>query len=289
MKNLEEISSFFEKSDAPEPVKATVEKSGKKSPAPFRLTKEWGLALRIAGFLLVGAGYICGYLYREAYFSRFQRDTGLFPKATPEYFVYGGFAAYQAASALLGIQGVSVGRVLLIIIVTSVGLGVYVGGVAFVVERISKAATRSRRVGVIAQRASDWISEQFKRQSAAKVGVTGASVVLLAFYVVVASCIFIVLLYTIPVLIANAAADRAYTIQLARFGNGCEDEKAVAFCFEVRNADKAIAQGFIIASTIDDVALSDDGRSRVVSLQGRELVQLDMPTKRRHAIESNPQ
>lgn len=253
---------------------------GKKSLALPRLTKEWELALKCAAFVLVGADYVCGYLYRDAYFSRFHLDIGLFSKSTAEYFLYGGYAAFLAASALLGIKSISAWQILLMICIAAVALGTYLALVALVVEWLSTARKRVPRVNAAARRFSAFLREKLAKRSATKVGITGAGAVLLAFYLLISSCLFIVFTYTIPNVIANAAADRQYETDRARFANGCEDSGAALFCFAVLEANGSkIAQGFLIETTTDYVALSDDGRTRVISLQGRQLVQLDMPVK----------
>lgn len=244
----------------------------------LRLTKEREFALKIAEFLMVGGSYMCGYLFRDAYFHLYRLDPGMFVKATPEYFVYGGYAAYQAATALLTTKSFSTGQVMLAILVTAFGTGAYFGAITLVVERLSKIVSKKRNPAAAPHRISAWIKNKIRTNSAAKTAFNTTGMIIFIIYVIVFGCVLTGFLYAIPNLIANVAAEKQYSHELSEYANGCEDREARLFCFAVQDSSGGtIARGFLIATATDYAALSDDGRTRVVSLQARQLVQLDMP------------
>lgn len=247
----------------------------------FRLTREREFALKIAGFLLVGACYMCGYLFRDAYFHLYHLDTGIFTKTTPEYFLYGGYAAYQAATALLTKKSAGPWQILFGIAIAALGTGAYLGIVTLLVELLSKASKKRGNHDSQPNRVVTRIKHKLQTNPAAKAAVGGAGTVIFLAYVVGFGCLLTVFLYLPPSIIATVAAERQHSIELADQANGCGDGDARPFCFAVQEANgNTIARGFLIATATDYVALSDDGRMRVISLQGRQLVQLDMPVHR---------
>ncbi|WP_321807310.1 hypothetical protein [Burkholderia sp. BCC1993] len=256
-----------------------------KPPSPPPLSadgvrKKWAWAFRIAWLALIGAVYIIGYLYRTQYFALFHFDAEAFPIATPEYFVRGGYAIYIAASAFLNIEGHGVWSIAGVTLVIAVAIGCYLATLSFVVEWISLLLPKDKAINRSADQIRRTLSDKFRKRLPVKLGISGIMAVIVGAYFFVAICIIAIFVYGAPSAIAEAAARRQYHMELARFGNGCKDPQTQDFCFAVQDSNGAtLARGFLIAAAPEYVALSDDGRTRVVSLQGRQLVQLDMPLK----------
>jgi hypothetical protein len=99
-------------------------------------------------------------------------------------------------------------------------------------------------------------------------------------YVSIISCTTILVLYSVPVGITHVAAEQEYKIQTSRFDTGCSDPQAADVCFAVQDDRGTIATGFLTFASPGEVALYEHGHSRVISLEGRRLVQLDMPGNR---------
>ncbi|MGC2943569.1 hypothetical protein [Burkholderia ambifaria] len=252
-------------------------------PSPLaadRIRKKWAWAFRITWLALIGAVYIIGYLYRTVYFALFHFDAEAFPIATPEYFIRGGYAIYLAASAFLNIEGHGVWAIIGVTFIIAVSIGGYLAAISFVVEWISLLIPKGKAINRAADQIKRTLNEKFRKKWPVKLGISGVMAVIVGAYFFVAICLIAVFVYAIPSAIAEAAARREYHRALTGFGNGCKDPQARYFCFAVQDSTgTTLARGFVIAAAPEYVALSDDGRTRVVSLQGRQLVQLDMPLK----------
>lgn len=248
-------------------------------PATPRLTKGWELGLRFAGVVLICCGFLCGYLYYGEYVGKFHLDSGQFPKSTPEYFVYGGFATYLAASQLLGDHYANVAIILLTVTLTGLGTGVYVAAIAFGYEKLSMIA-KSERHAARLRELSSVVGGALRKQESVRSGAKGMLGIFAFAYMLISTCTTILILYSVPAGIAHVAAEQEYKIQTSRFGTGCTDPKAVDVCFAVEDDKSTIASGFLIFASPGQVALYEHGHSQVISLEGRRLVQLDIPGKR---------
>ncbi|HDR8858162.1 hypothetical protein [Burkholderia territorii] len=245
-----------------------------------QLGKRWAWAFRIAWLALIGVVYIIGYLYRADYFALFHFDAEAFPIATPEYFVRGGYAIYLAASDFLNIEGDGWWARIRVIFIVAVAIGGYLAAVSIVVEWISLLIPKDKAISKAADQLKRTLNDKFQKKLPVKLGMSGVMAVVVGAYFFVSICTIAVFVYAIPSAIAEAAARRQYHTTLDGFGNGCKDPEARHFCFAVQDSTGAtLARGFVIGSAPEYVALSDNGRTRVVSLQGRQLVQLDMPLK----------
>ncbi|MCA8061391.1 hypothetical protein [Burkholderia sp. AU38729] len=247
---------------------------------PDQIGKKWAWAFRITWLVLIGAVYIIGYLFRTGYFSLFHLDAGSFPLATPEYFVRGGYAIYLTASSILNVEGNGAWQVIGITVICTISMGAYLAAVSFIIEWLSTIIIKDKNINRTAEKIKLTLNKRFLKKFPVKLGIGGIVAVAVGAYFFVAICMISVFLYAIPSAIANAAAERQYRTELTYFGNGCKDPRARYFCFSVQDSSgSTIARGFMIAAAPDYVALSDDGRTRLVSLLGRQLVQLDMPLK----------
>lgn len=240
------------------------------------LAKTHRIALRMLGPTLIGLGYVTGYLYCDFYFQHYHLTSGPFPKTVPEYIYYGGQAIFLDVSALFEIKA-SVTQMILAILIVSIGIGAYVGVFSFAIEklagRVKDNEAKSKKDSLLG------IKQFFGRWPAARMSIKSAGITFLVIYGIGVALFFTLMLCVIPLSVAALAADKQYALDRKGFANGCTDPKAEMFCFEVKDGDKQIARGFIVAISGDYVALDEDGITHLVSLQQRELTQLEMPLK----------
>jgi len=243
----------------------------------MRLTKEWDWVLKMTGFFFVGSCYTLGYFYLLYFFNHFQIDSQTFPKTTAEIFFYGGYAVYQVATAVMMARDITAVQIFSFV-GAIVAFGAYLGVVVVVLEKLRGTASKSRTVAEVRRKTGWFFRFSFGQANPVATAIFGSGALLAMLNILLVASLGITLLYAVPELIARTAADRVYQLERSQFGDGCSDKNATAFCFAVEDATgKQVAQGFVVAASSENVALSDNGRTRVVSMEGRQLVQLDMP------------
>ncbi|HEX7634847.1 MAG TPA: hypothetical protein VF427_06180, partial [Noviherbaspirillum sp.] len=85
--------------------------------------------------------------------------------------------------------------------------------------------------------------------------------------------IFLMFLLILPVALGEISANRTAKSDMARFEQGCKPiKRSSAFCTQIVENGKPIAQGFVIETSDKYVALVDHGRARVVPIKEREFL-----------------
>lgn len=239
--------------------------------------------LNLVGLLLACAVSLCGYQYFDIYYNHYHLESGLFPKSTTDYFVYGGYTAFRTAAALLG-DGThsNVPRLIGSALLAAVGIALYACGFLLVIQLLGKSFRRlfkARNTGDRVRQSAN----KLRNHLHVKIGALALLGSLGGFAIWIVTGLAIVLYMAVPALVAQYAAKLDFRAEQGRLAANCPQAMSDTsdVCMEVRDAEqRLVARGFIIASSPGYVALEEHNRVQLVSLQNRQLVQLEVPPSR---------
>lgn len=255
----------------------------KKHGGGFRFTTGIMSILNIVGLLLAYAVFLCGYQYLDIYYNHHHLESGLFPTPTTDYFVYGGYAIFRTAAMVFG-DGThsNLPMIATAALVMAVGMALYASVLLIVLKLLGKGFRILGRMWNMGDRVRQ-SAGKLRSHPHTKVVALAALGSLGAFALWIAVCLVVVLYVSVPSLIALYASKLEFHDEKDRLAGNCPqmtvDTKDV--CMEVRDAgQQPIARGFIIASSPGYVALEEHNRVQFVSLENRQLVQLELPPAR---------
>ncbi|WP_416768970.1 hypothetical protein ACMGT0_16145 [Pseudomonas sp. RHF3.3-3] len=210
----------------------------------------WVLALPFLGFVGYAAPYVTGLIYWQDYLRGLHIPSGLFEVEARDYFVYAYVALVESLGNWTGIVRNPV--VWLIIAGTILGLST-----EWVL--IKKFETSIRIKSTV---------EKYTRNR--YVALTSGLVVLSA---VITTLLMLIPLILLPVLllpgvIGEYGAKQTLKRDREIFAKGCDfSEQAKKRCYVVRDGEKIIASGFLVATSGSKLAIYKDGRPKILPLK----------------------
>ncbi|KPA87554.1 hypothetical protein [Pseudomonas asplenii] len=210
----------------------------------------WVLALPFLGFVGYAAPYVTGLIYWQHYLRGLSIPSGLFEAESRDYFVFAYVALVESLGNWTGIVRnpfvwLSVAGFILALSVELV-----------VIKKLEKNAR---------------IKSTFEKYTRNRyVALTSGLVVLCAAITTVLMLIPLILLpvLLIPGAIGNYGADQTLKRDREIFARGCDfSEEAKRHCYVVRDGEKVIASGFLVATSGSRLAIYENGRPRILPLK----------------------
>lgn len=252
-----------------------------KKQARLHLTDGRIFVLNLFGLALICAVFLCGYQYLDTYYQYHHLDSGLFPQSTTDYFVYGGYAIFRTALLVIG-DGNHMNLPFLVgaAVIAAIGMALYLSLLlllgTLVMFGVRRLFQRWDMAGVFRP-----LAHRLRKNQKWQTVVTPAVIIMIIFGVFLSVCGSAIIYFLVPSSIGKFAASMVLRKESEELARVCPltmpDRRDV--CMEVRDAkQQPIARGFLIAASPGYVALEEHNRVQFVSLQDRQLVQIELPT-----------
>lgn len=220
----------------------------------------------ICGAVLTIGCYFIGSTYHSRFLGEFHLDSQLFPLDTASYFVLGARAAFNfCANALGAINSHPAQTALWVLAVAA-----YVGGVAWLFGTKPKS---SPAIGKRFETARRWLAKLSEMQKL-KAVMLWVLMAVLGLYLIFASLLAILLIIGLPAIIGEVAAKADYRDTVKAYQWGCKTP-GHARCFRLEQDNKPQVEGFIVASSQEQVALYNNGSVSVLPLKGNRLISVE--------------
>ncbi|QXI25645.1 hypothetical protein [Pseudomonas vanderleydeniana] len=210
----------------------------------------WALALPFLGFVGYAAPYVTGLIYWQRYLRGLGIPSGLFEAEARDYFMF----AYVALIESLGNWSGIVRNPFVWLSIAGFILALSVELV--VIKKLEKNARIKSTV------------EKYTRNR--YVALSSGLVVLSAAITTVLMLIPLIMLpvMLIPGTIGNYGADQTLKRNREIFAQGCDlSVQAKMHCYVVKDGDKVVASGFLVAASGSRLALYENGRPRIIPLK----------------------
>lgn len=207
--------------------------------------------------IATSAIYLIGITYYQTYSTILKIPYALHPKTTPDYFLYAFHAFMELFPAWL-IESIKIKAVILILILFA--------------------------IWVITNMFLDWIdTSAWNKRAKTRIPSAGLrrigkaalipSVILAIFFYAPLFCVIVMLL---PVSIGEGMGRKAAERDLKITKHNCATiEKSYAYCSTIIQGDKEIATGYIMDASDKYVTIIEDGKTRSIPLEGKEIRQYD--------------
>lgn len=220
------------------------------SVAKSTLQFPWMLALPFFGFVGYAAPYVTGLIYWQHYLRGLSVPSGLFEAEARDYFVYAYVALIESLGNWTGIVRnpfvwLSIAGFILALSVELV-----------IIKKLEKNARIKSTV------------EKYTRNR--YVALTSGLVVLSAAVTTVLMLMPLImfLVMLVPGAIGNYGADQTLKRDREIFAKGCDlSGQAKERCYVVKDGEKIIASGFLVATSGSRLAIYENGRPKIIPLK----------------------
>jgi len=220
----------------------------------------------ICGAVLTIGCYFIGSTYHSRFLGHFHLDSLLFPLDTARYFVLGALAVFNFCANALGAMNSHPAQTAL----WGLAFAAYVAGVGWLFGTRPKG---SPAIGRRCKTVLRWL-EKLSEMQRLKTVVMWVLMAVLGLYLIVASLLAILLIIGLPAIIGEAAAKADYRDTVKAYESGCKAPGNVR-CFRLEQDNKPSVEGFIVASSPEQIALYNNGSVSVLPLKGNRLISVE--------------
>lgn len=224
----------------------------------------------ICGAVLTIGCYFIGSTYHSRFLGHFHLDSQLFPLDTAGYFVLGARAVFNFCANALGAMNSHPAQTAL----WGLAVAAYVGGVAWLFGTKPKG---SPAIGRRFETVRRWL-EKLSEMQRLKGVMLWVLMAVLGLYLILASLLAILLTIGLPAIIGEVAAKADYRDAAKVYELGCR-APGHARCFRLEQDNKPPVEGFLIASSPEQIALYNNGTVSVLPLKGNRLISVNPGTK----------
>lgn len=238
-------------------------------PAPGKLQRFLTILIKeraICGAALTIGCYFIGSTYYSRLLGQFHLDSQLFPLDTSRYFVLGALAVFNFCANALGAMNSHPAQTIL----WGLAVATYVAGLSWLFGTKSKDR---RAIGRRCKTVRRWL-EKLNKMQRLKTMMVWVLMAVLGLYLIFASLLAILLIIGLPAIIGEVAAKADYRDIVKAYEVGCKTP-GHARCFRLEQDNKPPVEGFIVASSPEQVALYNNGSISVLPLKGNRLTSVE--------------
>lgn len=257
-----------------------VEADNNFSPVATQTTQNTGplqriLALLLHGRAIVGAVltvgcYFIGATYYAHLLGLFHLDSQLFPLDTARYFVMGAMALFHFCANFFEFLNEHPGQSLL----GGLGLIVYIAVLAWISSGSSKDSDESGSKNRVALFIAEKLAARHGLRRAMRYVLLSAA----GLYLVLFSLLGVMVVIGLPAIIGEVAATVEFRDTVSAYKPGCDSAKRPR-CFRLEQDGKPSVEGFVVASSPDQIALYNNGTISVLPLKGNRLISVSPGAK----------
>ncbi|KDP89457.1 hypothetical protein CF70_031130 [Cupriavidus sp. SK-3] len=227
-------------------------------------------ARAILGAILTIGCYFIGATYYSRYLGHFHLDSQLFPLDTARYFMMGGVALFKFCASILDSLNSHPFQSLL----GALAVVSYFACLAWLFGGKPEDRASSLKGNKIVQRLAALLNAKHGLRRAIRWALLSG----LALYVTFASLLVVMVIIGLPAIAGEVAADVAYQDSIKAYDSGCK-ASGRAVCFRLEQDNKPPVQGFLIASSPEQIAMYNKGTVSVLPLKGNRLTSVSPEAK----------